>query len=136
MDDIRVCCSRRCCLDDGWQWDYVSRRNAARFIQVGCGLFTTLPHRVVACDWAARTCIASNGAAGTAPQHAVMPTIAQRGSRHYASTTRDAGAVARSVRRRRARYPHSRYCNQVLATSRRAVDLPTIRYWRVYNHMH
>lgn len=30
------------------------------FIQAGCGLFTTLPHLVVARDWFARTCIASN----------------------------------------------------------------------------
>lgn len=40
--------------------NYLTTRVRTSFIQAGCGLFTTLPHRVVARDWFARTCIASN----------------------------------------------------------------------------
>lgn len=62
----------RCSSIRGYRWNYLSARCAARFIQVGCGLFTTLPHRVVARDWSMRTCIASNGVSGTASRHAVL----------------------------------------------------------------
>lgn len=100
----------------------MSPRRAARFIQVGCGLFTTLPHRVVARDWSARTCIASNRISGPASTRGVADSCAA-GSRHYAIAGRGCGRgsladPARATSRIRATAASRLYISSFAARSR------------------
>lgn len=95
--------------------NYLLARCTANFIQVGCGLFTTLPHRVVARDWFARTCIASNGLG--------IPPLS---TRHVRATTTATAGGSRSNRRKRAL--HSRCRSDVVSWANLVHDRAT--WWQ------